>query len=383
MVCCYPLNFFTGYLLNKLHLEYPESVTLGDVFNVLLGRACGFMAYGSLYLYLLFVLGGYFIVLSQIVQGVLYDWYLCRPPAAAIAAAFLLPTNQLRTLHNLTSLSLVSFITIVLVLIIYLARILEDSGDSGEKHCVEDVLTPSRSFIAIAHDISQFVFAFSGQKIFLEMQAEMKEPRHFIRSLHLAYPALLTTYAVISAVSFARCGQHTPIYLLSALGYDWTRVVANLLMLVHILVSYTIAQQVLARAVALRVLPGALEDGPKARCQWLLITTAQLVCGWLMSNVIPLFDDFVSLISSLLSTQMSFTFPCVLYLALRRKRQIIESSSLDKAITLMCGITVVVAVFFTVAGTYSSIKTIVQNASTVAAPFSCLCTADVCLSPPE
>jgi amino acid permease len=337
-----------------------------------------------LYVYLLMNLAGYFIVLSQIVQAVFFEWHLCRPQAALIAAALMIPTNQLRTLHHLTPLSVVSFLTIVIVLVIYIVTILGDAGASVEEACVGNALTQSNSFTAVAHDVSQFVFAFSGQKIFLEMQAEMKEPNHFLRSLHLAYPALLTTYMVITSVSFGRCGLNTPSYIMNALGYDWTRILANSLLFIHIVVSYTISQQVLARAIALRVLPAAaIEEGPKARCQWFAITAIQLFFGWLVSNVVPLFDDFVSLLSSLLSTQMSFSFPCVLYLALRRQKQIISSPLLDKAITFMCLATVLVAVFFTMLGAYASIKSIAEHASTIAAPFSCLCTARTCANPPE
>jgi amino acid permease len=375
LLLCWPLNFFTGFQLNKVHLAFPGSITLGDAACQLGGRLGGLLGYASLYFYLLLLLGDYFIVLSKAMQGMLWDWTLCRPEAGLLAAALLIPSNQFRTLHALSALSIFSFATIVAVCGIYMVDIIAQSP--GEP-CVGAEVESATGVLALAKVLSKFVFAFSGQKIFLEMQAEMATPEHFIRSMNLAFPLLVLAYGTLASVSLSRCGAHTPSYILDSLGMNWSRTLANALLFAHMTVSYTIAQQVLARALALRWAPGALDKGVRARILWFLLTTYLLGVGWLLGNAIPLFEDFVSLMGALLSTQMTFSFPCVLYLLLRRAGLVQLPRLCDITLLVATWIVLVLNVVLTVCGTASAIMSVVQHAAAGTPPFGCLCTARVC-----
>lgn len=382
LIVCYPLNFFTGYQLNKVHLKYSSAVTFGDVGYHLFGTIGGVIMYTSLYLYLLLLLGDYFITLSKAVQSIAWSTDLCRPLAGVITAVLLIPSNQFRTLNGLTYLSIMSFGTVLIVLAIYLGTILTSTGGEG-RECVPETIKPhgtgAAALLSVAGSLSKFIFAFSGQKIFLEMQAEMKEPELFVRSMNLALPTLASVFMLIAVVSLVRCGDHTPSYILDALEYNWTRTFANVLMFAHLVVSYTISQQVLARAIAIRALPRALSVGASGRATWFLLTTVQMIFGWTMANLIPLFGDFVSLMGSLLSTQMSFTFPTVLYLGARKKYGAMLPGALDQVMTALSLVCLVVAAFFTVVGTISAVQNIVEDAKTIGQPFGCHCISKACV----
>jgi len=288
----------------------------------------------------------------------------------------LLPTNQLRTLHGLTALSIFSFITIVLVCIIYIINITTSKG--GDIPCVEKTVTDADTVLVFAKVLSKFVFAFSGQKIFLEMQAEMKQPELFPRSMHVAFPALVFAYGLLSVLTLARCGEHSPAYILDALDYNGWRTVANILLFGHIVVSYTISQQVLSRAISLKVLPTALADTTAGRAYWFALTSVGMVLAWVLSNAIPLFEDFVSLMGALLSTQMTFSFPCVFYLGARSLGKIKIPDSWDKPIVLIVIIVLIIDVLLTAVGTISAVQGIIKDAKEVSPPFGCLCTAVQC-----
>ena len=88
-------------------------------------------------------------------------------------------------------------------------------------------------------------------------------------------------------------GDTTPPYLLVVLEYGGLRVITSILMFVHILVSYTLNQQVLARAIHLRwdtKLANTIKPSEpnfwKGQIQWIIITTGTMLICWLLSNLI-------------------------------------------------------------------------------------------------
>mmetsp|Transcript_64333 Transcript_64333/g.172224 ORF Transcript_64333/g.172224 Transcript_64333/m.172224 type:complete len:468 (+) Transcript_64333:51-1454(+) len=361
LVICYPLNFFTGILLNRLHLAFPLSVTYGDVGFKLVGKWGQQLGFASLYVYMFFLLGSYYIVIRKTIQEILIEAQLCAVHACFIGFLLLLPSNQLRTLHHLSKLSIVSFATIVVVLVMCIGVLLFDSHPS----CGTQL--PSLDVMGVFNALSGFVFAFSGQKIFLEMQAEMTEPTEFPKALHAAFPVLFLSYLLVSLAAYGRCGDRTPTYLLDVLPSGPLARCASVFMLVHMMVSYTIANQVLARAMLL--LSGCttgLEPGLTGRLIWFTQTSAQALFAIVLSNAIPLFDDFVSVIGGLLSTQFSFVFPAGLFLLFAQ-----TGRGVGKVMIIACAFVIVVGVVFTVVGTVSNIRRIADDAKTGGAPFAC------------
>ena len=115
----------------------------------------------------------------------------CRPAAGLIAAFVLLFSNQLRTLHAISLLSVLSGVTIVIAVALCVWKIstVQDeaatavtSGAGGvgaPVAVVHELVRSDSSFWDVFSAISSFVFAMSGQKIYLEMMAEMRQPADF------------------------------------------------------------------------------------------------------------------------------------------------------------------------------------------------------------
>lgn len=376
LIACYPLNFFTGYQLNRVHLKHRSAVTFGDVGNHLFGKVGGFLCYFALYFNLLLLLGDYLITLSKSIQGILWHVNLCRPMAGVYAAILLLPSNQFRTLNGLKELAAMSFATVCIVLVIYVGTVLNKHSE-GEQ-CVSATVKPASGLMPVAGAISKFIFAFSGQQIYLEMQAEMKEPEKFTKSMNFAFPILGSVYLGLALVSVVCCGDHTPSYILDALGYDWTRTVANVLMCAHMIVSYTISQNVLSRAVARFAIPHALTPGASGHITWFMLSTFLMFIGYICANLIPLFDDFVGLMGSLLSTQMSFSIPPALYLGARHHYGNMVPEKFDKFMLPMSIFCLAVAAFFTITGTIDAMKNIIEDSKDIGKPFGCHCISEAC-----
>ena len=124
------------------------------------------------------LLGGYMLVLGDTVQNLFYEDSLCLFPATLIAVACLLFPTQLRTLHNLSFLSAVSAVTITLAVGVCLASVVLESPPLTSDNATKLIETDS-TFMEAFTAITGIVFAYSGQSIYLEMMAEMRQPKEF------------------------------------------------------------------------------------------------------------------------------------------------------------------------------------------------------------
>ena len=278
---------FTALLLGKVRQKLPTALTFGDALTVAVGPNAGRYGYMVLYVYLFMCMANYLIVLGHSVQASIYWKSICQPWACFIGTVLLLPLNQFRTLSGLTLLSVVSFATIVITLALCLWTLLTNAS------CQPQHREPG--FFDYNSCISGFVFAFAGQHIMLEMQAEMKNPEHFPTAVYLSYLILFLVYTMVAVLSYLACGKNTPGDLLLVLPSGWRKSLAGVLMVIHLMVTYTISQQVLNRAICVYFLPGALVEGPSARFKWFLVTSGVMAACFTLANAIPLFqDDFCS-----------------------------------------------------------------------------------------
>jgi len=88
-----------------------------------------------------------------------------------------------------------------------------------------------------------------------------------------------------------RLRGNTPGDLLLVLPHDWRKSAAGVLMVIHLMVTYTISQQVLSRAICAYLLPEALQDGIVARFKWFFVTSGMMAACFLVANLIPLFQE--------------------------------------------------------------------------------------------
>eukprot|EP00438_Fugacium_kawagutii_P020398 Skav222024 [mRNA] locus=scaffold2914:78337:79179:+ [translate_table: standard] len=245
----------------------------------------GRWGYTVAYSYLFMCMANYLILIGDSVQASVYWEDLCPPWACFIGTLLLLPLNQFRTLSGLTLLSAISFATVVATLALCLWTLLTTPS------C--EPLKREHGFFDYSSCISGFVFAFAGQNIMLEMQAEMKTPSDFPKAVWLSFSTLFAVYAIVAILSYLACGENTPGDLLLVLPRDWKKSCAGVLMVLHLMVTYTISQQVLNRAICAYLMPEALQDGAVARLKWFAVTSMMMAACFSIANLIPLFQERV------------------------------------------------------------------------------------------
>jgi len=308
---------------------------------------------------------------------IFYNTNICRPVAGIITCSILLISNQARTLRNIAWLSVISFVTIFVVLAICLHDIENDGVVPDSKH---DVVRQV-SFWNFYGSFSTFIFAWAGQKIYLEIMSEMKKPSDFPKSLYTSYPVIFILYACVVTVSYAYQGRETPGYILEMLNYSGTKSFANLMMFLHMQISFTLNIQVSSRAIHRRYdrdLANCIDTSNprfwKAQSQWFVITSILMFCTYTLSNLIPFFDDFVELVGSMLSPFLAFLFPCVFYLKTAKMNSIIIDQSERFLIYGIIALGVSVVLF----GTIASIRDLVHHTEEYGSPFDCFCESKTC-----
>lgn len=144
--------------------------------------------------------------------------------------------------------------------------------------------------------------------------------------------------------------------------------VASFAVLIHVLVSYLLANQVICRAIHVRVSPLSVDKGDwLEKLHWLLITTSALVLSWAISNAIPFLSNLMGVIASLTTAPLTFGFPAFFYIVACKKLKR-EIGPLER-VALWCMI--VVSAILLLAGTFVNVLELKNVWSKVGTPFSC------------
>jgi amino acid transporter len=94
-----------------------------------------------------------------------------------------------------------------------------DAPSLSEGHWESDYrLTNAPTFVDGISAISSHIFAFSGTPAFFQIAAEMREPRHYTRSLLTCQSIVTVTYITIGIVVYYYCGSYVASPALGSAG---------------------------------------------------------------------------------------------------------------------------------------------------------------------
>ena len=124
----------------------------------------------------------------------------CAVLMSAIVGACALVAMQARSTSTLGTLSALGTVCILVYIGIILVLLPVRGRRPGAR---EDVLPPpSSSLVAAGVAVMDVVFAFSGQVVYVELQAEMRTPAHFMRSVLSSNGLMFCTYAAIACLGY-------------------------------------------------------------------------------------------------------------------------------------------------------------------------------------
>jgi amino acid permease len=130
--------------------------------------------------------------------GLLLRLVTCSVSFAAIA----LPILQVRTLHTLSWSAGVLGIICILIPVVTLCILLEQ-----EKPEDTTVMVATGSYAVLGTGVSDLVFAYAGQILFVETMAEMQNPQDFRYAVQWCVLTMVVVYLAISVVGYSRLGR--------------------------------------------------------------------------------------------------------------------------------------------------------------------------------
>ena len=305
---------------------------------------------------------------AQSLQNIFWDKKgICLYTYSAAAAAMLFPLTQLRSLHQVSFAGLGSTIAISVAigLLMFQCYSTTDSDPSGRHF---DMVNTDSTFTEAFSASTAAVFAFGGQGLYLETMSEMKDARKFRKSLFVSTFLIMVFYFLSTCSIYFTYGDAVKSNAMFELPDGAIKRVASFAVLIHVLVSYLLANQVICRAIHVRVSPLSVDKGDwLEKLHWLLITTSALVLSWAISNAIPFLSNLMGVIASLTTAPLTFGFPAFFYIVACKKLKR-EIGPLER-VALWCMI--VVSAILLLAGTFVNVLELKNVWSKVGTPFSC------------
>ena len=362
------LTFYSGILLWRLHMSFPSGITYGDLAEAVAGRPWKYILYAFVYCYFSLCMASYLLTVARSLQTMFWMYDVCLYWYALAALGFVIPLCQLRTLHLVSYAGFVSILMILLVIMIIVFDAYATWGDRAAEDVKISVVGQEDWQTSFA-SLTNLVFAYGGQGLYLEVMAEMKNPADFKKSLYCISSSIVIFYLWSSISLYFRYGDATKSDTLYNLEGGALKTVASLLMYVHVCVSFCLISQIINRAIHVRIAHTSVNKGDRTeKLQWFAITVTTSILAFLVANVIPFFSDLNGIISALCTGPLTYGFPALLYtIAATKAGRKISIPEWILHILMM-----IIAVGFCSVGTVTNVMKLIDDWSTFGGPFSCI-----------
>mmetsp|Transcript_6872 Transcript_6872/g.14312 ORF Transcript_6872/g.14312 Transcript_6872/m.14312 type:complete len:460 (-) Transcript_6872:52-1431(-) len=316
------LAYYSGILLWRLHHTHPNAVTYPDLASDVGGSTTKGVVFVFLYVAFFGNLAIYIVIcrgaLSAMIEGLIDP---CQTTLSLVVMVVLFPVAQLKTLHGVSFVALGSticvFVAVMLIVSQGISDLLaqRDLPEAGHGAHFGYIPPSSSSLLKAFSASTTAVFAFGGQGLYLETMAEMRNPYEFRKSLRLSSVGILLFYVVTSTISYVRYGDNIHGNVLDNLETGPLKKTVAALLFLHVAVSYTLASQVVCRAIAVRTVPHLVDRKDRAEKRaWMGITTLVLFVSWFIAEGIPFFHLLMGLVGAASTAPLTFGFPAWFWL---------------------------------------------------------------------
>ena len=153
-------------------------------------------------------------------------------------------------------------------------------------------------------------------------------------------------------------------------GFTISYRIASALLCFHVMVSYLILGNVLARMLHLKVSPKHVNDlGWRGKLEWFGCTSSILVVSVIVANAIPFFDLLTSLMGGLMITPLCLILPMIFYI----KTRFMVEHKIKWWEWIIYIVIICFGVLVLVVSTIENFRQIISSAATFGMPFACHC----------
>ena len=313
--CLGLLATYTGCVIGQFKMAYPHVHNMADAGEVMLGPVGRELFGAAQIIFLIFTMGSHVLTFT-IAMNAITSHVTCTIVWGVVGMIILWILTLPRTLKKVSYLSIVSFISITAAVFITMIGVGIERPDPTVQ---PTVATPFASAFA---SITNIIFAYAGHVAFFSFISELKNPHDFPKALYLLQVSDTIMYLIVAIVTYRYAG---PEVASPALGSTAPTVkkVAYGIALPTIIIAGVIYCHVAAKYIYVRLFRGTKHMSKRTFLSygsWAAITLTLWVIAWIIAESIPVFNDLLSLISSLFASWFTYGLSGVFWLYLNRGR---------------------------------------------------------------
>ncbi|KAF5266330.1 hypothetical protein FOXYS1_2833 [Fusarium oxysporum] len=372
------ITTWSDYMIGVFKRRHPQVYGIDDAGQLMFGRIGREVLATVFMLYWIFVAGSAMLGISIGLNSV-STHAACTAVFVAVAAILGFFFASIRTLGKIGWLAWIGLVCIMTAIFCVTVAVgVQDRPAAAPQggHWESDwKLFNHPSFVDGITAVSSHIFAFSGTPAFFQIAAEMREPKHYTRSLLTCQSIVTVTYITIGIVVYYYCGSYVTSPALGSAGVLMKKVCYGFA-LPGLIVTAMLMTHIPAKYMFIRLLRGTKHlnsNGIVHWATWLACTGSVTIIAYIIASAIPVFGGLVSLIGALLGTLMCFQpYGCFWLFDNWHKGK--TEKSLKWCLMVGWSVFVIVAgTFMMVAGTYGSIVGINNSmkANRGSSPWSC------------
>ncbi|KAF4554979.1 Transmembrane amino acid transporter-like protein 1 [Elsinoe fawcettii] len=361
---------YTSWLLVEFKLRHPQVHTMGDAGMIMFGPiGRDVLAFGTV-VFAVFATGGQLLA-GQIALASLSDNRLCLMLYTGIFAVPTLLISFPRTFDSLSWISIPSVISISVAGIV--GMIGAGLYPTPEREVRAAV---SSDFYTAFFSITNPVFAYAGHFMFFILVSEMKQPQKAMRAAYTLQGFATTFYAVFAGVVYGFIGSEVASPAFSSLQPKWQKAAYGIA-IPNFLIAGSLYAHTASKLVFVRIFRHSHHLHSHTLLGWSVWAVLIIVmngAAFVLAVGVPIFNYLIGLAASLFAAWFTYGIAGMFFLfdAYKDKggwkawaRQPFQST--------LAILTIIVGAFISVAGTYVSIRGIIEayNSGAVPAAFTC------------
>ncbi|KAE8345486.1 hypothetical protein BDV24DRAFT_125272 [Aspergillus arachidicola] len=360
------ITTWSDYIVGVFKLRHREVYGIDDTGALMFGYPGRVILGAAFCLFWTFVAGSGMLGVSISLNAVSTHG-ACTAIFVAVAAIVGFMLASIQTLGRISWIAWVGLFGILTaIFIVTIAVGLQDRPYAAPQEGVwvsDYKLIASPTFTQAITSISSIVFAYAGTPAFFSIVSEMREPRHYTRSLVICQSVVTATYIAIGCVVYYFCGSYVASPALGSAG-PTVKKISYGFALPGLLMTTLLVIHLPAKYLFIRILQGSRHLTANTMTHWVTwlgCTSGIAIIAYIIASSIPVFNDLVSLVGALLGTLMSFQPMGCMWLYDNWSKGKVSKS--PKWIFMVCwsGFVILSGTFLMIGGTYGSVVSIIDS----------------------
>ncbi|KAF2220431.1 transmembrane amino acid transporter, partial [Elsinoe ampelina] len=361
---------YTSWLLVEFKMRHPQVHTMGDAGMIMFGPiGRDILAFGTV-VFAVFATGGQLLA-GQIALASLSDNRLCLMLYTGI---FAIPTTLISFPRTFDALSWISIPSVISITVAGIVGMIGAGLYPTPEREVRAAV--SSDFYTAFFSITNPVFAYAGHFMFFVLVSEMKQPQKAMRAAYTLQGFATTFYAIFAAVLYGFVGSEVASPAFSSLSPRWQKAAYGIA-LPNFLIAGSLYAHTASKLVFVRIFRHSHHlhsHTVKGWATWSVLIVLMNGAAFVLAVGVPVFNYLIGLAASLFAAWFTYGIAGMFFLYDAYKdhggwkewaRQPVQSS--------LAFLTIIVGAFISVAGTYVSIRGIIEAYDTGAVPAAFTC----------